>query len=81
MARWCMACSPNSPADQAGIRPGDIITGVGSHLVSNPSDAVKAVRGALKQDQTVALRILRDGQDAFVAIFAGHRWWIAGARR
>ena len=62
---------PNSPADQAGIRPGDIITGVGSHLVSNPSDAVKAVRGALKQDQTVALRILRDGQDAFVAISPG----------
>ena len=32
--------------------------------MSNPSDAVKAVRGALKQDQTVALRILRDGQVA-----------------
>ncbi|WP_428378226.1 Do family serine endopeptidase [Lichenicoccus sp.] len=59
---------PNSAADQAGIRPGDIILGVGSHLVSNPADAAKAVHSALQQDQTVALRILRDGQDAFVAI-------------
>ncbi len=59
---------PNSAADQAGIKPGDIILGVGSHLVSNPAEAARAVHSALKQDQTVALRILRDGQNAFVAI-------------
>nr|WP_321985045.1 Do family serine endopeptidase [uncultured Lichenicoccus sp.] len=59
---------PNSAADQAGIKPGDIILGVGSHLVSNPAEAARAVHTALKQDQTVALRILRNGQDAFVAI-------------
>jgi serine protease Do len=62
------AVSPGSPADQAGIRPGDIILGVGSHLVSSPRETVNAVHAALKSDQTVALRILRDGRGAFVAI-------------
>ena len=57
-----------SAADQAGIRPGDIILGIGSQLVSSPRDAVTAVHAALKHDQSVALRILRDGHDAFVAV-------------
>ena len=57
-----------SAADQAGIKPGDIILGVGSHLVGSPKDAVNAVHAALKNDQTVALRILRDGRGAFVAV-------------
>ncbi len=59
---------PGSPADQAGIRPGDVILGVGSQLVSSPRDAVTAVHAALKHDQSVALRILRDGRGAFVAV-------------
>ncbi len=59
---------PGSAADQAGIRPGDVILGVGSQLVSSPRDAVSAVHAALKHDQSVALRILRDGRGAFVAV-------------
>ena len=59
---------PGSAADQAGIRPGDIILGVGSQLVSSPRDAVTAVHAAMKHDQSVALRILRDGRGAFVAV-------------
>ncbi len=57
-----------SAADQAGIRPGDVILGVGSQLVGSPHDAANAVHAALKHDQSVALRILRDGHDAFVAV-------------
>ena len=57
-----------SAADQAGIHPGDIILGVGSRLVSSPREAVDAVHAALKNDQTAALRILRNGRDAFVAV-------------
>ncbi len=60
--------SAGSAADQAGIHPGDIILGVGSQLVSSPREAVTAVHAALKHDQSVALRILRDGHDAFVAV-------------
>ncbi len=62
------AVRSGSAADQAGIHPGDIILGVGSHLVSSPREAVDAVHAALKTDQTVALRILRDGRGAFVAV-------------
>ncbi len=59
---------PGSAADVAGIRPGDIILGVGSHLVATPRDAANAVHAALKNDQTVALRIMRDGHGTFVAV-------------
>lgn len=59
---------PDSAADQAGIRPGDIIVGVGNHAVSSTRDTVTAVHAALKSDQVVALRILRDGQGLFVAV-------------
>jgi serine protease Do len=59
---------PASPAAQAGIRQGDIIIGVGSETVGSPRDAMNAIRSAVHQDHAVALRILRDGQTAFVAV-------------
>ena len=58
---------PGSPAQEAGIRPGDVIVGVGSRKVTSPEDAVNAIRGA-SHDPSMALRILRDGKSAFVAI-------------
>ncbi len=61
---------PGSPAQDAGIRPGDVIVGVGSQSVASPEEAVKAIRGAIK-DRSVALRIMRDGKAAFVAIDLG----------
>ena len=59
---------PDSPAAEAGIRQGDVIVGVGSAMVASPSDAARAIRSAAHKDHVVALRILRDGQTAFVAI-------------
>lgn len=58
---------PNSPAQDAGIRPGDVIVGVGSQPVTSPEEAVKAIRSSAK-DPSLALRILRDGKSAFIAI-------------
>jgi len=58
---------PGSPADQAGIRQGDLIVGVGNQLVSTPHEAVEAVHAALKHGG-VALRIMRDGQTLFVPV-------------
>jgi len=58
----------DSPAAQAGIRQGDVIVGVGSAAVASPSDAASAIRSAVRKDHAVALRILRDGRTAFVAI-------------
>ncbi|GBQ66509.1 endopeptidase DegP/Do [Ameyamaea chiangmaiensis NBRC 103196] len=62
------AIKPGSPAGQAGLRPGDIIQGVGNRPVDNPRATVAAVRDSIKTNQSVLLRILRDGQALFVAI-------------
>ena len=59
---------PDSPAAEAGIRQGDVIVGVGSETVASPGDVRTAIRSAVSKDHAVALRILRDGRTAFVAI-------------
>ena len=60
---------PGSPAELAGLQPGDVILGVGGEKVGSPSEAVKALRKALdRADHAVALRIMRDGQAAFVGV-------------
>jgi len=60
---------PGSPADQAGIQAGDVIVGVGLHPVTNPAQAANAIRDAERNgDQAVALRIIHNGQPAFVAV-------------
>ena len=60
---------PGSPADQAGIQPGDVIVGVGTRPVTDPAQAANAIRNAERNgDQAVALRIIHDGQSAFVAV-------------
>lgn len=60
---------PGSPAEVAGIEPGDVIVGVGSHAVHNPREAAGAIGQALQHDaNALALRIIRNGQPAFVAV-------------
>ena len=60
---------PGSPADQAGIEAGDVIVGVGTHAVTDPRQAATAIRNAERGgDGAVALRIIHDGQSAFVAV-------------
>ncbi|MEO9191152.1 MAG: Do family serine endopeptidase [Acetobacteraceae bacterium] len=64
-----MQVKPGSPAEQAGIQPGDVIVGVGTHAVQSPSQASKAIGDALGHDsKALALRIIRNGQPAFVAV-------------
>jgi serine protease Do len=57
-----------SVAEQAGLQPGDLIVGVGEKSVSSPGEASRYIRDSLKTSQAVALRIIRDGQPAFVAV-------------
>jgi serine protease Do len=59
---------PGSPAEQAGLQPGDVITGVGEHPVTGTADASRAIREQLKSNQAVALRIVRNGENLFVAV-------------
>jgi serine protease Do len=62
---------PGSPAEQAGLQPGDLIVGVGTHAVASPSDAVREIRSAMNgQDHAVALRVIRNGESVFVGIQA-----------
>jgi serine protease Do len=57
-----------STADQAGLQAGDVIVGVGDKEVTSPAEATREIRASLKSNQAVALRIIRDGQPAFVAV-------------
>jgi serine protease Do len=58
---------PGSPADQAGLQPGDVIVGVDGKQVGSPSEAASAIRNAGK-DRAVALRIIRNGEPVFVGV-------------
>ncbi|MBU2655024.1 Do family serine endopeptidase [Acidomonas methanolica] len=59
---------PGSPAEHAGVHPGDIIQAVGNTKVENPRAVLSAVRAVLKAKQPVLLRMLRDGQALFIAV-------------
>jgi S1-C subfamily serine protease len=49
------------PADQAGIRRGDIVTAAGQDKVQSSGDLISALRN-YQPDDTIQLTILRDGQ-------------------
>jgi serine protease Do len=57
-----------SPADAAGLQPGDVVIGVGDKAVHNPSEAAHAIRDAARHDKSLALRIMRNGHAVFVAL-------------
>jgi serine protease Do len=63
---------PGSPAEAAGLQPGDVIVGVGTHAVSSPAEAASAMRTALNgTDHALALRVIRNGQAVFVGVTLG----------
>ena len=64
------AVRPDSPAAEAGLKAGDLLETVAGKPVANPQDAVSALRDGTKNGGAVALRVLRDGQNAFVALRA-----------
>jgi len=60
---------PGSPAEVAGLQPGDLIVGVGPQKVETPAEAVRAMRQALNsKDHALALRVIRNGQPVFVGL-------------
>jgi serine protease Do len=60
---------PGSPADKAGIEAGSLISMVGGEPVSNPDQAIAAVRAAAQAKRdAVVLRVEKDGKRQFVAV-------------
>jgi serine protease Do len=68
------AVRPNSPASEAGLKPGDVLQSVGNRPVATLEEAVQAIRAQQNREQkgakqqAVALRVLRDGHSLFVAV-------------
>jgi serine protease Do len=61
--------APGSPAAQAGIRAGSVITMIGQDRVTAPEDLVKKVAEAAQQKRPgVLLLVQRDGEKAFVPV-------------
>lgn len=58
---------PGSVASRAGLRPGDVITGVDGKTVERARDVVNMVRVA-KSGSVLRLQVLRGGGRSFVAI-------------
>jgi serine protease Do len=57
---------PGSPADDGGIRPGDVVRAVNQTPVNSASDLVAATQN-LKSGDTVRLRLERQGKPLFLA--------------
>jgi S1-C subfamily serine protease len=54
---------PGSPAEQAGLRPGDIVVELGGRSVRSAADLEEAL-AALHVDDAVALDVRRNGKPA-----------------
>jgi serine protease Do len=60
---------PDSPADQTGIRAGDVLVRVDNTRVESPGDAAEAIKKAIKSGKkAVAVLISRDGGNIFLAV-------------
>ena len=65
---------PGSPAEAAGLQPGDVIVGVGTHAVTTPAEAARAMHTAMNgSDHALALRVIRNGQPVFVGVTFGDK--------
>lgn len=61
---------PDSPAGEAGLRTGDVITQLAFTDISSLADYQKVVRG-LKKNETYAVRFYREGRPVFRSIIIG----------
>ncbi|WIM13695.1 DegQ family serine endoprotease [Enhydrobacter sp.] len=59
---------PGSPADDKGLRPGDIIQQVGHDSVDSPKAAASKLKEAKESKKPVLLKIYRGGSTRYVAV-------------
>jgi putative serine protease PepD len=67
------AVSPDSPADDAGLQQGDVVTAIDGHPVLAATDLIAAIRSS-KPGDTVTLHVQRGGseKDLTVTLTANH---------
>jgi serine protease Do len=59
---------PDSPAAEAGLEPGDVITKVAGKSTDNAAAAVSAIRESAKSEKILALQVVRGGRHLFLAL-------------
>ena len=62
------AVQPGSPADEQGLRAGDVLQQIGHDAVSSPKEAVAKLREARDSKKPVLMKIFREGATRFVAV-------------
>ncbi|MFT4873662.1 Do family serine endopeptidase [Congregibacter sp.] len=77
LSRWGIAggvvvrsVEPESPAEEAGLMPGDVITAVGATPVRS-LDAFSDIVGELEDGASVPLRLIRRGSPMFIGLRLG----------
>ena len=63
----------DSPADQAGIRPGDIVLSADGKKVATVSDLIRLLKQGFKAGQEIDVELFRDGAVATVRMTLGER--------
>jgi len=59
---------PGSPADEQGLKAGDVLQQVGKESVDGPKAAAEKLKEAKKTGKPVLMKIYREGMTRFVAI-------------
>jgi serine protease Do len=62
------AVEPGSPADEQGLKPGDVLQQVGKESVDGPKAAAEQLKEAKKTGKPVLMKVYREGMTRFVAI-------------
>ena len=60
--------TPDSPAAEAGVRPGDVITAIGAYSLAGGAEQFRAAVAARRPGDTMTLTVRRDGDDQVVVV-------------